>query len=619
MDIGSIFEKEGTRYATLQNGVEYVSKNKIDCIRSEGKSKCVSIREAIRNGLIRKIDPLEDSELYRGAGEKKIEDNATISEPSSRYAEIVISPKTDGIYFIPVDQLRAQVFLAHGLIYPAVYDKTGFSVNYNDSYLQHPAELVLFETPQPINNNQLLLKVLLSEEEVCSSPKKDKRLGVGFPLPISRLLEIEVPHVEDINRYLDGWVKPDVSVPRHLFKPMLKTTEASGNDQRHDPLQQNAELIPGVRESIAKFDSYMGMMAFLRNSDRYFSDRTGYYSDYPEDYFRICELLLNKTLIGRAENYKIAPLLLSLMDLEPPNTPIVETVLSLIRSSDSYINKEKGRNIAMEIYQCAGQNEILAQAFRLLFSGDYRTAIQMLRRKDIPIEAAILAGLFKFSGRQSNDHRNVKQRLHDEWDNRRQANLFLASLGAYYGYTALDARETCLYSVLPILQSLIDEHPAIKFHLDTKFERQLIEALYHRAFFPKDPIRDCMSFFDSVISSSSPATQKVPRVLLKDFQYKVEDLVVLRYEVTHVGRIVQQLKSWKRDTVDEQSAVGKWLMSQIFFFADEYELSSRAGKHILRYRISKNKIIELIVSEKIAVNPRMLEVALEEDTKENLR
>ena len=60
-------------------------------------------------------------------------------------------------------------------------------------------------------------------------------------------------------------------------------------------------------------------------------------------------------------------------------------------------------------------------------------------------------------------------------------------------------------------------------------------------------------------------------------------------------------------------------MSQCFFLADEYEISKKAGKQVLRYKIAKSKVIELITDQRITVNPRVLDAALEEDCKDYAR
>ena len=431
--------------------------------------------------------------------------------PSRKCPEI---PKTglkdDYVYFMPVDQLRAQVFLGHGLIYPAIYDKAGLSVDFHDSQRQTPAKLTLYGTPQPLNHDQLLLRVLLRPDEITAAERDGDVLRLAIPLPISRLAGIEVsPAIEDLNRYINGWVVPDIPVPRYLF---TKAVVQSGQDQGSsysNPQQEDVTPDLVVAESINRFDRYLGMIAFLRNAERYFSEETGYYADYPNVFFSICKQITGMSGLAPSGCPTPDPLLLAILDLETPTSTVTTSVLSLVSSQEPYIAEEKARSQAKEIYKATGKNEILGQAFKKSFEGDYQSAIQNLQTPGLPVEAAVLAGLFKFSMRQSYDHRTVKHCLHEEWSDPTQAYLVLAALGAYYGYAALDAKETTLYSVHPVIDPLIEKQPEIKFHLNTHFERELIEALYQRAFFPEKPIQNLGSLFSKIIVSQASPDPRV--------------------------------------------------------------------------------------------------------------
>jgi hypothetical protein len=326
--------------------------------------------------------------------------------------------------------------------------------------------------------------------------------------------------------------------------------------------------------------------------------------------------VFGKRSIANTEHSKRVPsLLLALLDIELHDKPAMKTILEIVMSKDSFIDKEKARSSAMVIFESTEENETVARAFKMLFNGDYKSAIQKLQDPELPNEAAILSGLFKFSGRKSNDHRNVKQRLQDDWTNLSRAGLFLSALGAYHGYTVLDAKETSIYSSHPLIRPLIEEHPDIKFHLKTKFERCLIEALYQRAFNSKEPLKKIEYLFEDISVPPAAPRPRASGLLVKDSTYTFDDIVVHQYQVTHIGRIVHLLRALKKNMIDENSEAGKYLMAQCFFFSDEYELSKRGGKQTLNYCISAEKVIDLISNAKITVNPHVLETALKEDLK----
>lgn len=623
MDKGSVFEKDGKYYEILNADIEfYVAKNRSHCIRLQGESKSISIQKAIQKRFIREILSAEKGDLFPNPKQlepEKIEEKDAIAEPHP--PECLETPKIrsagDNIYFMPVDKLRAQVFLAHGLIYPATYDKAGLSGDFHDSQRRTPACLTLYETPQQLHHDQLLLRILLHPNEIADAERDGDVLHLAIPLPISRLAGIQVPTVPGgLDRYIDGWVKPDVPVPRHLFTNAADLLSPDQENSNWDSPLRDAQPNPSIAESIIRFDRYLGVMAFLRNVARYFSEKTGHYADYPDVFFAACERIISKPGLAPSNCPTPAPLLLALLGFDTEMTDTAKSVLSLANSQEPYIEKAKGHTahqLAKEIYKTSGEKEVLKEAFSKLFSGDYRSAISKLQGSDIPVEAAILAGLLQFSVRQSNGYRTVKQRLHEDWSNQNRVCLVLAALGAYYSYTALDARETALYSVHPLIRHLIEERPEIKFHLETHFERELIEAIYQRAFFPEMPIQDSSSLFSTVIKPPASTDPKVPWSLLVAYKsYSVLDLVVRQYDVTRIGRFIQWLKAWKRDIIDEKSQVGRYLMSECFFIADEYEISRKAGKETLRYRITKAKVIDLIMEGKIAVGP-VLEAAIKED------
>jgi len=551
--------------------------------------------------------------------EKGIADSSKQPEENGDLFGLAIKPpptlpmaRNDNIYFMPVDRLRAQVFLSHGLIYPDAYDTAGAASDFDDIQRTSAADLLLFENPQPIKNNQLLLKVMLTSEEILDCDRIEEAIKFPMPLPISRLIGIEVSQsIEQLSSHLDGWVKPDVPVPRHLFKKVDSTHTISAQDVSIYASHSGGEPIPDINESIRRYDRYLGLMAYMRNAERYFSQKTSAYSDYPDLYFSCCSSLLNDESIPHSTDVK--SVLSALLDIDSQTTPNQKELISLITSTDAYIEKEKAHKLAGSIYHESGKNQTLEQAFKDLFSGDYRSAVQKLQTPAVPSEAVQLAILHKYSSRQSNDHLNIKQRLHEDWTNPSQIAEALGVLGAYYGYTALTARETKLYSVNSQFNQLGSEKPAIKFHLESSFERQVIEALYQKAFYRQSTNDNVKQLYLMIPSNTAPQPTKLSGLSIGDKSFNVKDLYVRRYVISTMGKIINYLLELKSDFFDERSEVGKYLLHSCFFHAEEYELSRKGNREILHYKISKQKIIDLLSGNKIHVNIRVLEAALDED------
>ncbi|NTU74032.1 hypothetical protein HGB07_07805 [Candidatus Roizmanbacteria bacterium] len=179
MSSQQIFERKGKRYSILQAGWEYVDNNESKCIRPPGKKACITIQNALKKGAISEdlsnniaIFAPQTEENYAGRSAEQIVFKELQEQKDVRPQSL--KEKIDNIYFMPVDQLRAQVFLAHGLIYPSVYDKSGLSTDFDDCQRQSPTDLVLFETAQPINKKQLLLKILLNPDEIANAERVRK-------------------------------------------------------------------------------------------------------------------------------------------------------------------------------------------------------------------------------------------------------------------------------------------------------------------------------------------------------------------------------------------------------------------------------------------------------------
>jgi len=630
MSKGTLFTRNGWQYEVLQDGVDFIEKQK-SCIRPQGEKRCIDIEKALKLNLIRKIGRPSDSAkmdigtllpLSYVAKETNVEELdckcKEITEHLPTYDSLAkFVARDENTFYMPVDELRAQVFLAHGLIYPAVYDKAVSASNFNDIQRDFPTALTLFRKPYPIKKKQLLLKLLLQPDEVEEAHRLSGGLQLSVPLPISRLTGIGISSEEgELPRYVAGWIKPDVPVPSHLFA----VTQADYMEENILPaiLHEHSIQILEINDSIRKFDRYMGLIAFLRNAGRYFSRFTGYYSDYPEAFFSLYDEILRNQEVYPTKQFGTTAFLMALMDQEAQLSSVATNVLSLVTAADAYIEKERARLLAKEIYIMADENEEIGKAFHTLFSGDYRSAIRLLQQPEFPLEARILAVLFKFSSRQSNDHRTIKQRLHEDWAKPEQVIPVLGTMGAYYGYTALDAKETSLYSVHPLLKTLVEQNPEIKFHLHTSFERQLIETLYQRAFFHRVPDNTKTKLYEKVPTTTISTAPSPPGDLVKDQSYRIHDLFVRRYKVTTIGTIIQYIRDLKADYVDERTELGRYLLSHCFFLADEFEISRKSGKDILRFRITKNRLETLLIDRRINVNYSVIKTAIEEDIKKSV-
>lgn len=554
------------------------------------------------------------------ATEKSSANQPDLSQQEQQKKSTGISiPNAPTVLYMPVDTLRAQVFLAHGLMFPSLYDTVSGAASFDDIQSQAPANLSLLTFKPQLRKNQVLLHVLVMPDEIADSIKSGETIRLQFPLPISRLVRIGIPTDSgDVGKYVAGWVKPDVPAPRELFET-AGSTERTTDTASDGPENVKALIsLSGIKESIAAFDKCMGAFAFLRNSRRYFSGITGMYSDYPPVLFALANRLFDKH--PQLPNIpQIPPVLGAILDLGEPSANTIKALVALVNSTSPYIEKNTARDTAKILFEDAGSPEALAHAFKSLFDGDYKAAAKILQKDGIPQEAPVLAALFKFSSRQSNDHRNVKQRLHEDWPCGEMTDQILAALGKYYGYTALDARETRLYSVDPQIQPLVDPQPPIKFTLSTRYERRLIEAIYQRAFYKRTLDVNHSALYEHAPETVTTPRQRARSVWVKDMSFEVSDLIVGRYEVTWLGRLLQRLRALPGDSIDERSEVGRYLFRDCYDLADESDTVRRKGAVSRRYKISKSRLFDILADEKIPLNTKVLETCVEEDEKKLLR
>ncbi len=526
------------------------------------------------------------------------------------------SKRKQSSYYLPIAQVRGQVFLAHGLIYPTAYDSNA-APSIGDVQAKVPYGLLLWKDQPPITRSELLFGLRLTRDEIADGVQHGDTLLVSTPLPISRLTEIAVPanSPEEVTKYMRGWIMPDVPVPSPLFTQAAAVVPTSVTSDFQVPTPQHTPntATDETPKAIMHYDRMMGLFAFMRNAARHHSGRLGVYADYPSQFFHLMSRIRSGLAIANAPSVPPSPFLQSILAGVPPADAAQAGLYELLCTAEVYVDKPHARAVADAVETDANRDANIHQAFELLFDEDYRAAIRLLQKEPISEISVLLAALYKFSDRQSNDHRNLKQTLHEDWTNVPVVATVLGMLGAYYGYTALDARESRLYAVDRHLAASLEHRPAIKFHLENRFERELIETIYQHCFYHEDVDAKTAALFDSMhpkpdIRPSSPRLG-----YWKDDSYQVADIWVRVYRMTTLGRCLQRIEGLPASSIDETSVLGQFLMSACFFHADEFEISRRNGKNAFLYRISKQRLIELLSEEKVRVNLKMLATALDED------
>ncbi len=520
---GEEFEHQGTKYRCLES-FEYKESNSKQPIYPPDAKGPITIKTAKELGLIKEKDLFD----YANNSAQTVAENSAVTYettetntnpapstaanlPSEFSKPSPVTPDEShcesGIFYLSVDYIRVQGYLAQGLIYPSVlegprgdeYDDVQSLAKIHLHFTRHPLEL---------SPRELTLAVFLTTDEIQDALSGKNDLFLNRPLPISRVRTIYVPRGEDsLDIYLDGWILPDVAVPRHLFRFL----DEAENVQPGLEIKQAIQPPDGgdIAESAngrTCFDRMLGAMAYMRNVSCYYSEQEEVYQSFPNFYANISRWLLANG--DRPDSNLIAAIFDE--NLRNELTETERAVFELLHRKGN-AEKEEIKQIARD--QCTRNkgDELLREAYTLALGemDDYMGALELLNANDCELITWIIVVLFHYRMKNSNDYRNIKQKIADNWKNPRIAAKIMAFLGAYYGYAKLDAKEYTTYSWHPEIAKAVERRPNIKYHLESLHERVLIETVYRRAFNLDNTIpEELWRFFEQQADNDYTAASK---------------------------------------------------------------------------------------------------------------
>lgn len=620
---GDAFQWGDAKFTVLADEIEFFEEPH-PCIRELGKKRTSKLVNAIKLGLIKKAEETlfpeqEDEPIPKKKTEysKKSSKTAPVKEPNkSQSRRKTGAPKAENAtsheFYLPVSPLRARIFLSHGLIFPSTFDPLG-GKNFGDIHDGSDDALIMFTRIQSLDAEHPVLHISALPDELDSIDHKRGTALLTMPLPLSRLKGIGVRKTaSELESYILGWTYPDVPVNPSLFFSLdeKQITRYPDGDIRRRP--ESSVNISVSRDALGSFDRILGMLAYARNASLYLSERSESLRGLPQTIISVLDALKNRG--GDHASKEIPALLSRICGLTESIDSVIERMFDLVYNSRAIVDIEKVRPIMIDIYDASSKSAALGNAFKNLRDGDYRTAVRNLQHTDIPFEARALAVLLNFGDRNSYDYRNVKQRLHDDWKDEHMLAEALAVLGAYYGYTKLDAKETQLYSLHPTFTGLVSEQPDIKFYLRNNFERRLIETVYQHSFHNR-PVPD--SLFEKIgfmqqTSVIPPVHKDLPNAVI-DESFVYEDLVVDRFSIRKETSLTDILHEVHPRYLDESSETGTYLLKHVFFRAERYHLSKDEASASFGYRMDTARVVEMIKQKQFPYDEEILRLALKKD------
>jgi hypothetical protein len=409
-----------------------------------------------------------------------------IKEAPGDYAPDPPRPSPDARRYIQVEKGNLLTYLAYGIIYPVNLEDR--DIVRTQSRARDPQSLcpdALVISPGFLQNaeeDQVLIEVTLSKEE------ENLLIAIGAhsllpqPLPVSRIAAVWTMNDTARNKLLaSGKTFSDApmcaelvnNAPEHLIAVCPEPDLAGTAVPR---------LSVELREQKKRYDQMLGMFAFMRNTEKYFSSRTNRYSDVSRGYIptlaKLNPAILTPTFSD--EDRKAGDFYAGLFEGSPTDALFAQ-VMEIVRKGGNFDRDTVEKIVAVHIGKLtSGAATEVERAFHELFDDGFKQCIQILEQVPGVWHYTILAILHRFHKRGSNDKQNIKSVFPEVITDPKRAEIVLAILGQYYGYAALPKDET-IDNLLPALLPIVGRQHSIKYDLREALDRITIETVFQIA------------------------------------------------------------------------------------------------------------------------------------------
>jgi hypothetical protein len=409
----------------------------------------------------------------------------TSQQPKKQVVNISIDT-----FFVQINKSNLLGYFACALIHPVNYETRELARSQRTKDIQHfaPDYLLISDGfSDNFNEEQVLLEVVLTDDDKQNLEKINEKIYLlPYSLPISRVKKIYFANAESqANSIATANTFQDAFLPEQLFEiwnnQMPNRTE-SVEQAKNTVILQNKNI---KIEHQHHFDRVLGMLAFMKNTELYYSNETYEYSTYSEKYFKILNL--------------INPIFTEVEYLDEANKKYYQSLLK----PEKYVTQDTLQKIVKSIYadetfkkeifkQILGMPQPEVQkAFELLVGDKTKDCLQLLTKLRQP-ELILLAFLYRFRDKEGSDKFALKEQITDliNLDNfpndniaLNRANIVLAVLGLYYGYRSLPKDENI--SFLDSFYTSLGNKFSIKFKLNSLLDRNIIESIYQYCFHNK--------------------------------------------------------------------------------------------------------------------------------------
>ena len=522
-------------------------------------------------------------------------------------------------YYLQINKKNLQTYFSFGLIYPVNLEHRSEAKRNRekDIFSLFPDFLILGKGKiQGFNEDCLLFEIVITDEEDQQLIKYGEIFLFKKPLPISRIKFIYAPNKrikDDIIASSETFT--DTIIPEKLIKTKFPVSIVRKKALEIVDLQSapnNLETKNFIKSKYI-YDRLLGMLAFMKNTRRYYTNENCFYSDVSENYFKVLNLY-NKKIYPPSD-------LQNSIELERFYKTIIfdekyddaeSKSISIIRDKifDGAIFDEI---TATDIKNQCFENERITEkrkdhinnVFKELFDKGYKDAIILINKLEHNLPYLILTILYKYHIKDGNDKFNLK----DKWSSIIPYDSFtdglLAILGLYYGYANLPKDEN-VSNLRTKYVELCGENHSVKYGLESKLDRIVLESIYQYAFnnifsdsLFKEYLPDKPTPSKTIVSQKKEIYDKSYIITNKSF--KMHDVQIKEFtSIAFKEYLIKILKSKRYPDKITQ----KHMISQLFVdipeLVDSFCFTKSKG---IEFEFKKSNIIEFIERKDINKTP----------------
>ncbi len=371
----------------------------------------------------------------------------------------------DERYLLQINRIKLQDYVQHGIIAPDKY--LGDELE-RDIQTRNSDFLVMSSGYfEELNEQQLLVELILTQEELAQLHKINDCSFLSVLLPITRIKKIYAYDIDVISYILINLTNSEKGyLQRERFDVFWKDEEILFEKKLYSPLDKNIS-IDDFSEKLISFDKRMGMVAFMKNTNIYYSDDRDVISNYSEHYFEALSFLISNML--ESNGFKQ-------LDILNKNQKF-KTLLF----SDTQMKKEFIEDIAKDIKDDMKLQETFLQL--LTPNGIRKTLSLLLQFGENGLLYYLIGLVYYFRQKDSNKKDNFKIDIKSliPYEN---AEISLAILGLYLGYSNIRSEE--LFELKnKSFKKIFGDKFHMKFRMDSKLDYITIESLFNYSFYNK--------------------------------------------------------------------------------------------------------------------------------------